>query len=282
MNLKQLNKQLGTNLRLRPLPIRTGIDGVPLQRIDDRWRLETILDQPNRIRLINIHTHHTVELQPDNVREYRSPDFLLLRCQLIITATGIEIEPIIGSRSSSDHSDSAVHRLKGNPFRLLKYCIRYENSNAFRFADADHAMMALGLTAVEYKHAAQELAELGVIAIHRNANHASGIGRMSLRPVAFLDAAPLFLSDVDLSGELQCLFAVLRKLAENQQRVHVPELLQRTGVPVPRLDLILRALADLRYIAGHGPASNDWGSFFDVEITAAGRRMLRGEDPFPY
>jgi hypothetical protein len=113
-------------------------------------------------------------------------------------------------------------------------------------------------------------------------NHASGIARTFLRPVAFLDAAPYLLSDVDLSGELQCLFAALRKVPDDQYRIRVPELLQRTSVPLPRLDLLLRALADLRYIVGHGPGNDDWGLFLDIEITPHGRRMLRGEDPFPY
>ena len=64
--------------------------------------------------------NHFVELQPDNVREYRSPDYLLLRCQLIITDRTIEIEPIIGSRGSADHSESVAHRLTGDPLRLLE------------------------------------------------------------------------------------------------------------------------------------------------------------------
>lgn len=282
MNLKQLNKQLGTNLRLRPLPIRIGSDGGLLPRSDDLWQLETILEQPSRIRLVNIHTHHFVELQPDNVREYRSPNYLLLRCQLIITDGTIEIEPIIGSRGSADHYESVAHRLTGDPLRLLEYCIRHENSRAFDYAEADDAIAALGLMPLKYRHAAEELAELDLITIHGNVNHASGIARTSLRPVAFLDAAPYFLSDVDLSAELQCLFAVLRKVPEDQYRIRVPELLQRTSVPLPRLDLILRALHDLDYIVGHGPGHDDWGSFLDIEITPRGRRMLRGEDPFPY
>jgi hypothetical protein len=282
MNLKQLNKQVRTNLRLRPLPIRIGLAGALLPRSDDLWQLESILDQPSRIRLVNIHTHHFVELQPDNVREYRSPDYLLLRCQLIITDGNIDIEPVIGSRGAADHSESVSHRLTGDSLRLLELCIRHENSSAFDYAEADDAIAALGFTPIKYRHAAEELAELDLITIHGNVNHASGIARTSLKPVAFLDAAPQILSDVDLSGELQCLFAVLRKVPEDQYRIRVPQLLQRTAVALPRLDLILRALADLRYIVGHGPGNDDWGSFLDIEVTPRGRRMLRGEDPFPY
>jgi len=100
MNLSQLNKQVGTNLRLRPLPIRIGTDGVSLPQIDDQWHLERILDKPSRIRLINIATGHFIELQPDNVREYRSPDFLILRCQLTIKGPNIKIEPITGNQGT--------------------------------------------------------------------------------------------------------------------------------------------------------------------------------------
>lgn len=97
MNLKQLNKQLGTNLRLRPIPRRIDGTGVRLADSDDSWRLEKILDKPSSIQLLNIHTGHVLKLQPDNVKEYRSPDFLLLRCQLVIRPQAIEIEPVYDS-----------------------------------------------------------------------------------------------------------------------------------------------------------------------------------------
>lgn len=96
MNLKQLNKQVGSNLRLRPSPIRIGPDGSQIPQADDQWRLEEILNDPTRIRLVNISTSHSIELHPDNVREYRTPDFLLLRCKLLIKDQTVEIEPMVG------------------------------------------------------------------------------------------------------------------------------------------------------------------------------------------
>jgi len=95
MNLDQLRKNLGHLMRLRPLPIRRGPKAEQLESIDDPWRLEAILPSPTRVRLSNIRTHHFVELQSDNVRSFQSPDFLLLRCQLTISARGIDIEPIL-------------------------------------------------------------------------------------------------------------------------------------------------------------------------------------------
>jgi hypothetical protein len=76
MNLQQIRKNLGQNLHLRPIPHRVGDAGQRLPAIDDLWRLDGILDEPARLRLVNISTHHLIELQPDNIREYRSPHFL--------------------------------------------------------------------------------------------------------------------------------------------------------------------------------------------------------------
>lgn len=74
-----------------------------LPRSDDQWRLDQLLEGPQRgVRLVNIHTGHVIKLQLDNIREYRSPDFLLLRCQLTVRVTGIKIEPIVG-RSITEH-----------------------------------------------------------------------------------------------------------------------------------------------------------------------------------
>lgn len=95
MNVSQLRRQIGTLLRLRPLPRRLTSDGTPLPPIDDRWRLDAILDSPARLSLVSQRTGHVLVLQPDNVKEFRSPDFLLLRCRLTISPRGIDIEPLI-------------------------------------------------------------------------------------------------------------------------------------------------------------------------------------------
>ena len=97
MNVKQLQKQLRTNLRLRPFPVRQDASGSELETLDDFWRLEELFEDPARARLVNIHTGHSVVLQSDNIKEYRSPDFLLLRCRLVITPTTVGIEPLFDS-----------------------------------------------------------------------------------------------------------------------------------------------------------------------------------------
>src|SRR5690349_18026287 len=94
MNVKQLHKQVGSDLRLRPLPIRRNSNGQQLPPSDDPWRLQEILDNPARLKLKNLPTGHVLEIQSDNVRGYQSPDFLLLRCELTISPSGISFEPV--------------------------------------------------------------------------------------------------------------------------------------------------------------------------------------------
>ncbi len=44
----------------------------------------------------NIATGHDFTLGTDNIREYRTPDFLLLRCQLTLRGPAVLIEPTLG------------------------------------------------------------------------------------------------------------------------------------------------------------------------------------------
>src|SRR5438552_16103012 len=122
MNLKQLSKQVGTNYRLRPLPIRVGADGAQLPDSDDQWRLEAVLEDPARVKLVNIRTNHGVEIGSDNIREYRSPDFLLLRCQLRIAGYEVSIEPIVLQAGGVAVVGSGVTSIQvaGDALRLLE------------------------------------------------------------------------------------------------------------------------------------------------------------------
>ena len=283
VNFKQLQKYIGRTYRLRPLPIRRGPDGIHLGASDDEWKLRNVLENPSRIELSDIRTHHIIELQGDNVREYRSPYFLMLRCQLLIDPSGIAIEPLVGSAGFDDDSGRAItQRLSGDALRLLGYSVQTENAALNHYAEADAAMESLGLSLAQYKGAAEELAALDLVTLSPSLNY-PGIVRTALRPIAFLEAAPHFLrNEVDLSAELNSVFVELRKAPEDQPLIDVHQLHQRTGIPLPRLDLILRALDALGHIKGRPMTSGDWTLFWYIQLTPAGRRMLRGQDPFPF
>jgi hypothetical protein len=69
-------------------------DGTDLGAADDPWCLDEILSSPNRLKLTNVSTGHFVELQSDNVKQFQSPDFLILRCQLTIVGMKVSLEPV--------------------------------------------------------------------------------------------------------------------------------------------------------------------------------------------
>lgn len=94
MNAKELAKNVGHLFRLRPKPFRIDPDGKPLLEVDDRWRLERVSRNPASVCLTNTRTGHQLELESDNIMERRSPDFLMLRCEVTIGPNGIDIEPI--------------------------------------------------------------------------------------------------------------------------------------------------------------------------------------------
>ena len=94
MNWDQLEKQVHTDVRLRPLPVRIGNDGRVLARRDDIWRVEAV--QKRRfVEIRNLSTGHSKKLNSDNIREFRTPNFLMLRCLLIIMGPRVDLEPLI-------------------------------------------------------------------------------------------------------------------------------------------------------------------------------------------
>jgi hypothetical protein len=82
MNAQQLRKNLGQRLKLRPVARRQLANGTPLGPVDDEWFVQSIKEQ--QVELYNMRTGHILDLGFDNIREYRSPNFLLLRCQVIL------------------------------------------------------------------------------------------------------------------------------------------------------------------------------------------------------
>jgi hypothetical protein len=146
MNLDQMRKNVGRRLHLRPIAQRVSDDGTRLPLIDDLWRLDTIQDGPQRLSLVNIVTGHVVELQPDNVREYRSPHFLVLRCQLRLTSTGVDIEPLVpaavqpGSEASGVPTASRSYNLpRGYERKLNRFRFQAAKDEAARTTEGSYA-----------------------------------------------------------------------------------------------------------------------------------------------
>jgi hypothetical protein len=105
VNTQQLRNNIGQLLRLRPHPqrvtgyadtISTLTSGDPrLERhtvkTDYDWLLVDVTSGGVALRCP--YTGHEVSLGPDNVREFRTPNFLLLKGQLILEGDGVRFEP---------------------------------------------------------------------------------------------------------------------------------------------------------------------------------------------
>jgi hypothetical protein len=92
MKADQLKKDVGKLFRIRPLPLHGHFTG-QLDPRDDKWSLDGVARQ--QIKITNLSTGHSIELGLDNVREFRSPDFLILHCQLTLKGNAVNIEPLL-------------------------------------------------------------------------------------------------------------------------------------------------------------------------------------------
>jgi hypothetical protein len=59
---------------------------------DYEWVVEAVT--ANDATLACPFTRHRVTLGFDNIREYRTPNFLMLKCQLILEGDQIRVEPL--------------------------------------------------------------------------------------------------------------------------------------------------------------------------------------------
>jgi hypothetical protein len=106
MNAEQLKKNVGQRLRLRPHPLLvqrqlptlnlvTSYDAIfktEEVKSDYDWRLDQVTNKD--VTLTCDFTGHTVTLGSDNVREFRTPNFLMLKCQLYLEGKKVRVEPL--------------------------------------------------------------------------------------------------------------------------------------------------------------------------------------------
>ena len=93
MNVEQLKKNCWSKVHLRPIAIRRDeITNEMLQPLDDEWTTTSVDRGADGLQ--NTRTDSVVSLGNDNVREFRSPGFLLLRCQLTLWGNRVLIDPI--------------------------------------------------------------------------------------------------------------------------------------------------------------------------------------------
>jgi hypothetical protein len=93
VNKEQLARQIGKQFRLRPPVSVLSPDGKSVQGADDAWTLLPL--KGKFIELKNPRTDHLLRLGFDNLREFRTPDFLLTKCNVTLAGNEVKIEPIV-------------------------------------------------------------------------------------------------------------------------------------------------------------------------------------------
>lgn len=117
MNVQELRKKVGAHLRVRPMVRRVDSFGGEQPATDDKFVLDSLHGGFAHLR--HVPSDQVVKLGNDNIREYRTPDFLLLRCELIFNPTqGIRIEPFIGN-SAPLRPRAKEGRLTGRRFYVV-------------------------------------------------------------------------------------------------------------------------------------------------------------------
>ena len=119
MQLEQLKKNVGRHFRIRPITERWDDTG-QLDSRDDRWSLDNVDVKANHIKITNLSTGYSKEIGGDNVREYRSPDFLILHCQLIIRGNTLLIQPILRPKTILSEEQECLSRIVAGYQRQFK------------------------------------------------------------------------------------------------------------------------------------------------------------------
>ena len=86
MNVTQLRSNVGQSLRLNPVPVVVASDGKSRSELNEPWILERVDTSPARLVLRSPQRDLVVEIHSDSVREFRRPDVLALRTQVVVRA----------------------------------------------------------------------------------------------------------------------------------------------------------------------------------------------------
>jgi hypothetical protein len=180
VNAKELRKNVGAPFRIRPIPWRVDANGRRLKDVDYQWRLDAVDMSPIKVRLINTATGHVVELEPDNVIERRSPDFLMLRCQLILEPTGVGIEPIFRGTpvTPAAHSSHSASPESMSPDELA--VLKHVASEGGAVSQHSESHTDAGLSRIRYEEAVHALLSRHLLQRGVNSYHTRLFPRLTL------------------------------------------------------------------------------------------------------
>lgn len=106
MNRKRLSENVGRLLKLRPMVRRYDDDRNRLPDLDDEWQVNRV--DADSVALFNPRTRHSFDLGFDNIKNFQSPNYLILRCQISLVKEGVHIEPLMETKYRKPSADAVL------------------------------------------------------------------------------------------------------------------------------------------------------------------------------
>lgn len=99
MNLKELAKHEDRIYRIEPPPLSKVGAKLTLSRFN-QWKIH-VQKARGVIQIRNISTSHQLDLGLDHYYDFRTPNFLMLKCRLIMEGASLHIKPLPDPRASA-------------------------------------------------------------------------------------------------------------------------------------------------------------------------------------
>ncbi len=169
--------------------------------------------------------------------------------------------------------------MRGAALALLRYALD-RALDSWEEGDADEEdALGIGLSPREFGEAGRELEFLELVDVDLSASSATGVQRVRMRPLSALRIIPQLRPDIPIMAEVGRVLEILYAHREDERSTLSRDVRAETDIPLARFDLIVRALEEAGLAESEGRGTDEAGSFYFVNLTLAGVRVVRGDDP---
>jgi hypothetical protein len=220
-----------------------------------------------------------IQIAPQERRPiYLLRDYGKLRKNVVYIRRGTSKGEASPDEIASMGGSTEERTISGVSAKVLDYMVRDANRRMDSMPSADEVIEHLGISAIDYKDAVDELVALGLVQAHGNMNHASGYASARLFPHSFIQHANRVLG-IDILIEVK---NVLVSLDGGGRFVQAQSVMERVKLPLPRFQVIVDFLKQEDLAEVHEGWQGDDKAYFRYgKLTPLGTRVLRGQDPMP-
>lgn len=169
-------------------------------------------------------------------------------------------------------------QIRGNAVAVIQLLLNARLNELWAMVGAEDVANELNIPLEAFAEAADELRALGLVTVATNLCSPIGMARAIPTDEAYFRVGTSVFPHLPIENDALTILSVLRQVPRSSMSP-APTLLEQTGIPLARFDLTNRALRELGLITTHGTGDLRWGSYTYLEITALGKRVLKGDDP---